>query len=142
VVYGGGAIEAGDGLCIRSRRFQRVEIFVAPDARLTFGKKVFLNQGVRIVCGAGVSIGDGCQIGDETVILDNDFHGAGTADAKKARVQIEENVWLATRVIVLRGVTIGKGSVVGAGSVVTRSIPPFSFAAGAPARVIKSLGPE
>jgi maltose O-acetyltransferase len=109
---------------------------------LTFGKRVFLNQGVRIVCTMGVSIGDGCQIGDETVILDNDFHGAGGGDAKRARVQIEEDVWLATRVIVLRGVTIGKGSVVGAGSVVTRSIPPFSFAAGTPARVIKSLRPE
>ena len=52
---------------------------------------------------------------------------------------IEDDVWLATRVIVLKGVTIGKGSVVGAGSVVTKSIPPNTFAVGNPAQVIMSI---
>ncbi len=139
VINGGGAIEVGDGLCIRSRRIHPVEISVASEARLSIGSGVFLNQGVRIACTAGVFIGDNCQIGDETVILDSDFHGVGERDVQKAQVRIENNVWLATRVIVLRGVTIGEGSVIGAGSVVTRSIPPLSFAAGAPARVIRSL---
>jgi maltose O-acetyltransferase len=37
------------------------------------------------------------------------------------------------------GVTVGDGSVIGANSVVTRDIPPGSFAAGAPARVIRKL---
>jgi galactoside O-acetyltransferase len=44
-------------------------------------------------------------------------------------------------VIVLPGVRIGTGSVVAAGSVVTRDIPPFSLAAGTPARVIRELSP-
>jgi len=49
---------------------------------------------------------------------------------------IESDVWLGYGVIVLTGVTVGRGSVVAAGSVVSRDIPPYSIAAGVPARVI------
>ena len=134
-----GVFEVGDDLTIRSRKFNMVEISCARGGRLSFGNNVFLNQGVRIACSQEVSIGDNALIGDETVILDNDYHGVANSPAKAAPVRIESDVWLGTRVIVLRGVTIGRGSVVGAGAVVTRSIPPFVFAAGVPAQVIKSL---
>jgi acetyltransferase-like isoleucine patch superfamily enzyme len=116
-----------------------VEISCARDARLSLGKNVFLNQGVRIACSREISIGDNALLGDETVILDNDYHGVADSPAKAEPVRIESDVWLGTRVIVLRGVTIGRGSVVGAGAVVTRSIPPYTFAAGVPAQVLKSL---
>jgi len=116
-----------------------VEITCGRDAKLTLGDKVFLNQGVRIACTNEITIGDNALIGDETVILDSDYHGVAEAQTKSAPVHIDRDVWLGTRVIVLRGVTIGEGSVVGAGSVVTRSIPPRSFAAGVPARVIRNL---
>ncbi len=134
-----GTINAGDDLTIRSREHNQVEISVAPKARLEFGNNVFLNQGVRIACSLEIRLGDNVLVGDETVILDNDYHGVANAEAKTAPVRIESDVWLGTRVIVLRGVTIGRGSVIGAGSVVTRSIPPFVFAAGVPAQVLKSL---
>ena len=52
-------------------------------------------------------------------------------------VVIEDDVWVGTGAIILKGVTIGRGSVVAAGSVVTRSIPPYSIVGGVPARVIK-----
>jgi acetyltransferase-like isoleucine patch superfamily enzyme len=78
------------------------------------------------------------------------------------RVLIEEDCWLGGNVIVLGGITIGKGSVVGAGSVVTRvslpryqipsiigstmltfyakkDVPPFTVVAGNPARVIRGI---
>lgn len=54
-------------------------------------------------------------------------------------ITIENNCWLAANVVVCGGVTIGEGSVIGAGSVVTRSIPPYSLAAGNPCRVIREL---
>jgi maltose O-acetyltransferase len=53
---------------------------------------------------------------------------------------VGSNVWLGRSVAVMPGVTIGDGSVIGANSVVTRDIPPGSFAAGAPAQVIRKLG--
>lgn len=52
-------------------------------------------------------------------------------------IVIEDDVWIAARVNVMAGVTIGKGSVIGAGSVVTKDIPPYSIAVGTPAKVIK-----
>jgi acetyltransferase-like isoleucine patch superfamily enzyme len=42
-------------------------------------------------------------------------------------------------VVVTSGVTIGERSVIGANSVVTKDIPPFSVAAGVPARVIRPV---
>jgi acetyltransferase-like isoleucine patch superfamily enzyme len=53
-------------------------------------------------------------------------------------ITIEDDVWIGAHVVVTAGVTIGHGSVIGAGSVVTRDIPAYSIAVGAPARVIKS----
>ncbi|MCL4836088.1 MAG: hypothetical protein KJZ86_26855 [Caldilineaceae bacterium] len=41
--------------------------------------------------------------------------------------------------LILKGVTIGRGSVVGAGSVVTRDVPPGVVVAGNPAVVVKEL---
>lgn len=52
-------------------------------------------------------------------------------------ITIEDDVWIAGRVNIMAGVTIGKGSVIGAGSVVTKDIEPYSIAVGVPAKVIK-----
>jgi acetyltransferase-like isoleucine patch superfamily enzyme len=51
-------------------------------------------------------------------------------------------VWLGASVIILGGVTVGRGSVVGAGAVVTHDLPPYSIARGVPARVVGVRGDE
>lgn len=53
-------------------------------------------------------------------------------------VEIGDDVWIGDRVTILPGVHIGTGCVVGAGTVVTKDLPPYSIAAGVPARVIRS----
>jgi acetyltransferase-like isoleucine patch superfamily enzyme len=55
-------------------------------------------------------------------------------------IDVREDCWLGARVTVLSGVTIGRGCVVAAGAVVTRDVPPYSIAAGIPARVIGRRG--
>lgn len=55
---------------------------------------------------------------------------------RSAPIEIGEDCWLGLNVVVMRGVTIGRGCVVGANSVITRDLPPYSVAAGVPARVI------
>ena len=54
-------------------------------------------------------------------------------------IVLEDNVWLAARVIVLPGVTVGANTVVGAGSVVTHDLPANVLAAGVPAKVLRPL---
>lgn len=52
-------------------------------------------------------------------------------------IVIEDDVWIGSRVIILPGVHVGKGSVIGAGSVVTKSIEPYSIVGGNPAKLIR-----
>jgi acetyltransferase-like isoleucine patch superfamily enzyme len=52
-------------------------------------------------------------------------------------IVIEDDCWIAANSIIVAGVRIGKGSVIAAGSVVTKDVPPYSIAAGVPAKVIK-----
>jgi acetyltransferase-like isoleucine patch superfamily enzyme len=52
-------------------------------------------------------------------------------------VRVKKGAWLGQNVVVCPGVTIGIGAVIGANSVVTRDIPDFAVAAGAPARIVK-----
>lgn len=57
-------------------------------------------------------------------------------------VVIGSFVWMGFAVIVLPGVTIGDYSIIGAGSVVTKDVPPYSIAAGNPARILRQRDSE
>jgi acetyltransferase-like isoleucine patch superfamily enzyme len=123
----------------------RLELAVSKGARLEIGDGTFVNYGCSIAATGHIRIGNRCSIGTHVTLMDNDFHHVDPEqrDALPAPqpITIGDRVWLGTRVVVLRGVTIGDGSVVGAGSVVTRDIPPYCVAAGVPARVIRRLNP-
>jgi acetyltransferase-like isoleucine patch superfamily enzyme len=58
-------------------------------------------------------------------------------NVRTAPIVVEDDCWIAANVVITAGVTIGKHSIVAAGSVVTKDVPPFSIAAGNPAKVIK-----
>lgn len=61
---------------------------------------------------------------------------------KNNKVTICDNVYIGINSVIVGNVTIGKGSVIGANSVVTKSIPDYCVAVGAPARVIKKYNRE
>lgn len=52
-------------------------------------------------------------------------------------VLLKKGCWIGINSVVLPGVTIGKNAVIGANSVVTKDIPDYAVAVGAPAKVIK-----
>lgn len=52
-------------------------------------------------------------------------------------VVIDDDVWIGSRVIILSGVHVHKGSVIAAGAVVTHDVPRFSIVGGIPAKVIR-----
>jgi acetyltransferase-like isoleucine patch superfamily enzyme len=53
--------------------------------------------------------------------------------------RVGDNVWCGVGVVITSGVTVGERAVIGANSVVTSDIPAFSVAAGAPARVLRTI---
>jgi acetyltransferase-like isoleucine patch superfamily enzyme len=57
----------------------------------------------------------------------------------KGPTRIGDNVWCGANVVITSGVTVGERCVIGANSVVTTDIPPFSIAAGAPAKVLRRV---
>jgi acetyltransferase-like isoleucine patch superfamily enzyme len=57
-------------------------------------------------------------------------------------IVLRDNVWIGFDAIILPGVTIGEGSIVGARSVVTEDVPPYTIAAGNPARIIRAISPD
>lgn len=60
-------------------------------------------------------------------------------DVISAPVVIQDNVWIGRCAMILKGVTIGRGSIVGAGAVVTNDVAPFSVVVGNPARIVKTI---
>ena len=56
----------------------------------------------------------------------------------EADIVIDDDVWIGANSVITSGVKIGKGAIIGAGSIVTKDIPPYSIAAGNPAKVIKT----
>jgi len=55
---------------------------------------------------------------------------------------IKDKTWIGMNSIILKGVTIEKGSVVAAGSVVTKDVPPDTLVGGNPAKIIRKINNE
>lgn len=53
------------------------------------------------------------------------------------KVILEDDVWIGYGAVVLSGVTVGRGAVVAAGAVVKDDVPPYTYVAGVPARVVR-----
>jgi acetyltransferase-like isoleucine patch superfamily enzyme len=119
----------------------------APDqARVRIGSGCFLNLGVMVASMALVEIGDhcmfanGCFISDAAHRFDDpELPVPWQGFTTKGPTRVGDNVWCGAGVVITSGVTVGRRSVIGANSVVTQDIPPYSIAAGAPARVIRSI---
>jgi putative colanic acid biosynthesis acetyltransferase WcaF len=106
----------------------------------------------NLECGDEVAIADGAEVyntsliklGDGVVISQCAYLCGASHDPDdpqfpllSASIVVERGAWVASRAIVMLGITLGEGSVIGAGSVVTKSVPKGSICAGNPCRVIK-----
>ncbi len=85
--------------------------------------------------GERVLIGPHCRLLSAGHEVDGEAVAIMDAGLTYGPVRIGQGAWLAAGVTVLPGVTVGRGAVVGAASVVTRDIPDFAVAVGAPAQV-------
>lgn len=116
------------------------------------GRNFFGNFNLTIQDDGEVTIGDRCNFGPNVTIVTpihptvpEERNALLGPDGKPKRlcyakpVHIGSDVWLGANVVVCPGVTIGDGCVIGAGAVVTRDVPPRTFAAGNPCRVIREI---
>ncbi len=114
--------------------------------RIRIGTGTFLNMGVQVAAKELVEIGAHCMFANGCFVTDAD-HRFDDPDkpvpwqgfTSKGPTRIGDNVWCGANVVIVSGVTVGERCVVGANSVVTRDLPPFSIAAGVPAKVIKKV---
>jgi acetyltransferase-like isoleucine patch superfamily enzyme len=106
---------------------------------IEIGEFTSLGDRTEIHCGKFVKIGNFVLVSWDVNILEYDYHAPGGGHAIPVPIIIEDEVWIGAKAIILKGVTIGKGSIIGAGAVVTKDVPPYSFAAGNPARIIKKV---
>lgn len=126
-------------------------------AGLKIGTGSVVHMGVRFFMPDGVSIGEDSIVGFRTFLdgrkplkIGNHVDIASEAmiynsehdlesekfEATEEPVEIGDYSFIGPRVIILPGVTVGKGAIVAAGAVVTRDVPEFAIVGGVPAKVI------
>jgi acetyltransferase-like isoleucine patch superfamily enzyme len=106
------------------------------------GRRVFINQCCTLYDMGGVDSADQVMIGPNVNIITTGHPlepSQRRAYVEAKPIVIEKNVWIATGATICGGVIVGENSVIAAGAVVTKDVPPNSFVAGVPAKVIRSL---
>ena len=127
-----GRVYAGAGVRIR-KRFAQIELGEgvkfghgvgigvagrgpADLAVLRIGAHTIIGDRTHVNCQTSISIGTHCAISRDVEILDADMHTIVTEDGQvlpnRAPVVIEDRVWIGTRALILKGVTIGHDSIV------------------------------
>lgn len=100
--------------------------------------------GINSCMNGPITIGKDVMMGQDVIIYttrhkddrtDIPMRLQGMSDVNP--VEIGDDVWIGGRVIILPGVKIGNGCIIGAGAIVTKDIPPYSVAAGIPAKVVR-----
>jgi len=125
------------------------EIIIEPPLNIDYGCNISLgarfysNFNLTILDCSLVTIGDRCMFGPNVSI----YAATHEAEVQSRRDNVEygrpvvvgDDCWIGGNVVILPGVTIGRGCTIGAMSVVSRDIPEFSVAMGQPARVVKKV---
>ena len=134
---------AGPG--VEFRRNFRAEL--ARGAVLEIGRGTRFTYDVVIQCGQRIEIGERCMFGQTTLLVDGNhrFRGLDRPMLEQgydfSPIVIEDDAVLTTKCTVI-GARVGTRTYVGANAVVSRDLPPYAVAVGAPARVVDSFAPE
>lgn len=125
---------------------RRGMLYATWDANITIGNNVGMSSTV-LWCHKKIVIGNNVKIGGNCILIDTDAHDINYINRRRpatdsgatSPIIIEDDAFIGTNCIILKGVTIGARSIIAAGSIVTKSIPADCIAGGNPAKVIKYL---
>ena len=130
------------------------------EGKITIGAHTAIHEHSVIGSVDCVTVGSCVMISNHVHIYDNNNHPTdpalrreiclhghrgdltGWKHSAHAPVTIGDNVWIGEYASVGKGVTVGEGAIIASHAVVTRDVPPYSVAAGNPARIVKELPHE
>jgi acetyltransferase-like isoleucine patch superfamily enzyme len=136
-----GTFIVGDG--VEFRRDFRAE--VSGRGRITIGSGTRCTYSVLMQCTTTIDVGERCMFGQATIVVDGQHRFRDLSRPMLEQgydfnpVRIEDDAVITTKCTIMADV--GRRAFVGANSVVTRPIPPYTVAVGAPARPVEYFGP-
>jgi acetyltransferase-like isoleucine patch superfamily enzyme len=106
--------------------------------KCVFGKDNTVNTYLDIEFGAATIVADWVYVCDFDHVFSNIHMPIKDQGITKSPVRIGPDCWLGTKVTILRGTRIGRGSVIAAHCLVNSDVPPYSVAVGVPVRVVRN----
>ena len=135
-------------------------LIAAPNAKVVIGDWCSLSPNTIVWAREKIEIGSRVIISHGAQIFDNNSHSTSASDRhgryRELRtagrhlqpeevtckpVRIEDDVWIGFNAVVLKGVTVGRGTIVAACAVVTHDVEPYSIVVGNPARKVGESRP-
>lgn len=105
---------------------------------LSIGKNSTVNFGCYLDNRRGITIGSNTAIAHDTKIYTLEHNIVSSKfETKGAPVNIGNDCFIFSNVMIMPGVNIGNGAVVLPGSIVTKDVEPFTVVGGVPAKYIK-----
>lgn len=124
----------------KKNRFEN-RVYISNVKNVSFGENVRINENVFI---QGGTIGSNVMIAQNTAILssthsheDLTLPMVDQPDLVDKFVSIKDDVWIGRNVVIMPGVSIGKGAIVGACALVNKDVPDYAIVGGVPAKIIK-----
>lgn len=108
------------------------------ESRVFIGREAFLDLAAPIEIGRNVCISHGLKVMTHTDAGDSIPGQKQIIIPSNSSVVFEEGGYIGAYVVILEGVTIGKGAIVGAGSLVNKPLEPYSINVGNPARKLRT----
>lgn len=138
----GNTVTVADGAMIDS--FVKVK-FAGGDGNVVIGAGSYLNSGVVVYSGHGVTLGTGVLVAANTTFAATNHaysrRGQTIVEQRfmpsRGGIVVEDDCWIGANCVLLDGTVLRRGCVVAAGTILRGEWPPFAVIAGNPASIMR-----